>query len=95
MKAHIFTEKSNTTCEDCNQPIKKYYEGLFGMVTGLHDELAEFTEANLRVVSEEYGVANDEEKMSDVYITEKNLLELTRWPSRREPTSLTLRPTQM
>lgn len=67
MQAHIFAEGSNTTGEDRDQPVKEYYEGLFGMVAGLHDELAEFADTHLHVLSEEYGVASGEERMSAVY----------------------------
>lgn len=67
MQAHIFAEGSNTTAEDRNQPVKEYYQGLFGMVAGLHDELAELTDAHLHVLSEEYGVASGEERMTAVY----------------------------
>jgi hypothetical protein len=67
MKSHIFAEGSNTTAEDPDQPVKKYYQGLFGMVASLHDELAELTEAHLHVLSEEYGLAKGVESMSSVY----------------------------
>ncbi|ELZ29025.1 hypothetical protein C474_14024 [Halogeometricum pallidum JCM 14848] len=66
MQAHIFTEGSNTTAENRNRPVKEYYEGLFGMVAGLHDELAEFTDAHLHVLSETYGVIGGEEILSAV-----------------------------
>lgn len=67
MQAHIFAEGSNTTAENPDQQIKEYYEGLFGMVAGLHDELAEFADTRLHVLSEEYGIASGEERMSAVY----------------------------
>lgn len=67
MQTHIFAEGSNTTGEDRDQPVKEYYEGLFGMVTGLYDELTELTDSHLHVLSEEYGVADGEERLSAVY----------------------------
>jgi hypothetical protein len=67
MQAHIFAEGSNTTGEDSDQPVKEYYEGLFGMVAGLHDELAELSDTHLHVLSEDYGVASGEERMAAVY----------------------------
>lgn len=67
MKSYIFAEGSNTTAEDPDQSVKKYYQGLFGMVAGLHDELAELTEAHLHVLSDEYGLAHGTESMSSVY----------------------------
>lgn len=66
MQSHIFVEGSTTTADDKNQPVKEYYEGLFNSVVSLHDELAELTNAHLHVLSEEYGVASGEEKMSDI-----------------------------
>ena len=71
MKSHIFAEGSNTTAEDPDQPVKKYYQGLFSVVASLHDELAELTEAHLHVLSEEYGLANGVESMSSVYDDEQ------------------------
>lgn len=67
MQAHIFTEGSNTTADDREQTVKEYYEGLFSMVAGLHDELLECADAHLHVLSEEYGVAGGGENMSTVY----------------------------
>lgn len=67
MQAHLFAETSNTTADDRDQPVREYYEGLFGMVAGLHDELAELADTHLHVLSDEYGVANGEERLSDVF----------------------------
>lgn len=66
MRTHIFAERSNTMAQDRDQPVKTYYEGLFSMVARLYDELSELTEANLHVLSEEYGVASGDERMSAV-----------------------------
>lgn len=67
MQAHIFTEGSNTTAENPDQQVKEYYEGLFGMVAGLDDELAEFADTHLHVLSKEYGAASGDDRMSNVY----------------------------
>ncbi|MFD1572313.1 hypothetical protein [Halorubrum laminariae] len=67
MEAHIFAERSNTTAEHRDQPVKEYYEGLFGQVAGLYDELAELVGCHLYVLSREFGVAGGEERMSAVY----------------------------
>lgn len=64
MQAHIFAEESNTTAERRDIPVKEYYEGLFGMVAGLYDELGELTDAHLHVLSETYGVLDGEEMLS-------------------------------
>lgn len=72
MQAHIFAEGSNTTGEDRDQPVKKYYKGLFGVIAGLDDELTELANTHLHVLSKEYGVASGEETMSAVYTGEQN-----------------------
>ena len=72
MQAHIFAEGSNTTGEDRDQLVKNYYEGLFDMVAGLEEELAELANTHLHVLSEEYGVASGEETMSAVHTSEQN-----------------------
>ncbi|WP_353635628.1 hypothetical protein ABSL23_16940 (plasmid) [Halobacterium sp. NMX12-1] len=72
MQAHIFAEESNTTGEDRDQSVKEYYGGLFEMVAGLDDELAEFADTRLHILSKEYGVARGEERMSAVYASEQN-----------------------
>jgi hypothetical protein len=56
MKAHIFAEDSNTTAEDQTKPAKEYFQGLFGMVAGLTDELSESADTSLHVLSEEFGL---------------------------------------
>lgn len=58
MNAHIFAESSNTTAEDAELSIREYYEGLFGVVEGLHAELEELADTHLHVLSEEYGVVD-------------------------------------
>ncbi|TKX85817.1 hypothetical protein EXE43_11640 [Halorubrum sp. SS5] len=68
MRAHIFAEGSNTTREDRNQPVKEYYQGLFGQVAGLYDEFTELSDVHLHVLSEEYGVVSGEERVSTVYV---------------------------
>ena len=66
MQAHIFAEGSNTTAKDPNLPVKEYYEGLFGMIVGLDTEIREFAETRLHVLSEEYGVLNGDDMLSDI-----------------------------
>lgn len=66
MQAHIFVEESSTTAENRDQPVKQYYQGLFRMVKGLHDELAEFTDAHLHVLSATYGILDGEDILSAV-----------------------------
>ncbi|MFC4552431.1 hypothetical protein [Halorussus sp. GCM10023401] len=66
MQTHIFAEGSNTTADTTDLSVKEYYQGLFGMVAGLHDELAEFTDSHLHVLSEEYGVIDGDKIFSEV-----------------------------
>ena len=65
MKAHIFAEDSDTTLEDQTKPAKEYFQGLFGMVAGLTEELSESTEASLHVLSEEFGVLNGNQSIAN------------------------------
>jgi hypothetical protein len=65
MKAHIFVEGSNTTAEDRTKPAKEYFQGLFGMVVGLTDELSKSADASLHVLSEEFGVLRGDQPIAD------------------------------
>ena len=65
MKAHIFAEDSNTTAEDRTKPAKEYFQGLFGMVAGLTDELSESTDTSLHVLSEEFGLLRGDQPITD------------------------------
>jgi hypothetical protein len=65
MKAHIFAEDSNTTAEDRTKPAKEYFQGLFGMVAGLTDELSTSADTSLHVFSEEYGVLRGDQSVAD------------------------------
>lgn len=65
MKAHIFVEDSNTTAEDRTEPAKEYFQGLFGVVAGLTDELSESAETSLHVLSEEFGVLRGDQPIAD------------------------------
>lgn len=65
MKAHVFAEGSNTTAEDRTKSAREYFQGLFGMVAGLTDELSESAETSLHIISEEFGVVDGEQLISD------------------------------
>jgi len=65
MKAHIFAEGSNTTADDRTKPAKEYFQGLFGMVAGLTEELSESTEARLHILSKEFGVLNGNQSIEN------------------------------
>ncbi len=66
MKAHIFTEESNTTAGDLDMPAKEYYDGLFRIIVSLNAELEEFTETQLHILSEEYGTVDGDEHLSNI-----------------------------
>ncbi len=72
MKAHIFAEGSNTTSEDRTKPAKEYFQGLFGMVAGLTDELSESADTSLHVFSEEFGVLLGDQQIVDATGSEQD-----------------------
>lgn len=72
MKAHVFAEGSNTTAEDLTKPAKEYFQGLFGMVAGLTDELSEPADTSLHVLSEEFGVLRGDQLIADVTEAEQD-----------------------
>lgn len=67
MKAHIFTEGSNTTAGDLDVPAKEYYGGLFSTIFSLNAELEEFTETQFHILSEEYGVVDGDDHLSTIH----------------------------
>jgi hypothetical protein len=70
MKAHIFAEDSNTTAEDQTKPAKEYFQGLFGMVAGLTDELSESADTSLHVLSEEFGLLRGGQPITDATMSQ-------------------------
>jgi hypothetical protein len=72
MKAHVFAEGSNTTSEDRTKPAKEYFQGLFGMVAGLTDELSESADTSLHVLSEEFGVLRGDQPIADATESEQD-----------------------
>jgi len=66
MEAHIFAEDSKTTADKKELQLKDYYQGLFDIVSDLHDELSQFADANLHILSEEFGVAHSTEYLSSL-----------------------------
>ncbi|MFC7074181.1 hypothetical protein ACFQJ7_05635 [Halovenus rubra] len=72
MKAHIFAEDSNTTTEVRTKPAKEYFQGLFGMVAGLTEELSNSADTSLHVLSEEFGVLRGDQSIADVTESEQD-----------------------
>lgn len=71
MKAHVFAEDSNTTAEDRTKPAKEYFQGLFGMVAGLTEELSESADTSLHVLSEEFGLLRGDQLVADAIESEQ------------------------
>lgn len=65
MKAHVFAEDSDTTAEDRTRPAKEYFQGLFGMVAGLIDELSKLIDTSSHVLSEEFGVLRGDQPIAN------------------------------
>lgn len=63
MKAHIFTDDSDTTSDNLDLPVVEYYEGTFRPVASLYHEMNEFAATSLHVLSEEYGVVHGQQKL--------------------------------
>lgn len=72
MKAHVFTEGSNTSSEDRTQPVKEYFQGLFDQVAGLTDELSNSADTRLHVLSEELGVLRGDQPVTNAIESEQD-----------------------
>ena len=72
MKADVFAENSNTTADDRTEPAKEYFQGLFGMVVGLTDELSQSADTSLHVLSEEFGVLRGNQPIADATGSEQD-----------------------
>jgi hypothetical protein len=83
MKAHIFAGGSNTTAEDRTKPAKEYFQGLFGVVAGLSEELSESAETSLHVLSEEFGVLNGNQPVANASKADQDTLD-SLWESARK-----------
>ncbi len=83
MKAYIFAEDSNTTAEDRTKPAKEYFQGLFGTVAGLTDELSRSADTTLHVLSEEFGVLRGDQPMTDAAKSQQEV-HTEPWESAQE-----------
>ena len=72
MKVNVFAEDSNTTAEDRTKPAKEYFQGLFGVVAGLTDELSESADTSLHVLSEEFGLLRGDQQIVDATESEQD-----------------------
>lgn len=76
MNAHIFAEGSNTTDEDRTLPAQNYFQGLFGMVTGLSEDLSASTDTTLHILSGEFGMVRGDQSVDRAAKLADNDLEL-------------------
>ena len=72
MKAHVFAEDSNTTAEDRTKLAKEYFQGLFGMVAGLTEELSDSADTSLHILSEDFGVLRGDQPVADAIESEQD-----------------------
>lgn len=67
MKSVIFTEDSSTTAESAEgKQVRDYFRGGFLSVTSLEEDLAEYSEIELHILSEEYGHLTGNEPSSNI-----------------------------
>ena len=84
MEVHIFAEGSKTTADNPENPLTEYYQGLFGMVAGLHEELDEVADAELHIISEEFGIGDGSDSFAtlrskrDAPVGFDNMAEMSR-----------------
>jgi hypothetical protein len=72
MNMHVFAEDSSTTAGDRTKPAKEYFQGLFGQVARLTDELSNSADTSLHVLSEEFGVLRGDQPIADVIESEED-----------------------
>ena len=67
MKISIFAEDAGTTREETDIPFKQFYQGGFLTVSSLANQLGEYGDVQLHILSEEFGLVKGEENV-DEYI---------------------------
>ncbi len=65
MNISIFAEDSGTTRKETEIPFKEFYQGGFLTISSLADQLNEYGNVQLHVLSERFGLVRGEEKVSD------------------------------
>ena len=61
MDISIFTEDAGTTREETDIPFKEYYQGGFLTISSLADQLNEFGDVQLHILSGQFGLVKGEE----------------------------------
>lgn len=90
MKAVVFTEAADTVDADSEQSLLHYYKGQFRPVASFVQELSNFANTNLYILSSEYGVCQGSQSVSeltkaddqDQIPNKPNLSSYQRWKMR-------------
>jgi len=61
MNISIFAEDAGTTREETDMPFQKYYQGGFLTISSLADQLNEYGDVQLHILSERFGLVRGEE----------------------------------
>ncbi|MCU4752399.1 hypothetical protein OB919_10430 [Halobacteria archaeon AArc-curdl1] len=61
MDISIFTEDAGTTREETNIPFKEFYQGGFLTISSLADQLNEYGDVQLHILSERFGLVKGEQ----------------------------------
>ena len=61
MNISIFAEDAGTTREETDIPFKEYYQGGFLTISSLADQLNEYGDVQLHILSEQFGLVRGEE----------------------------------
>lgn len=56
MKTVVLTEESSTTSEDESLPALEFFEGSFSIVSSLREELANYSDVEVQIISQNYGL---------------------------------------
>ncbi|QAY21825.1 hypothetical protein [Halorubrum ezzemoulense] len=65
MKISIFAEDAGTTREETDIPFKEFYQGGFLTVSSLTDQLHEYGDVQLHILSERFGLVRGEENVDE------------------------------
>lgn len=74
MKINIFAEGSGTKQEDTEIPFREFYQGSFITVSNLIDQLYEYGDIQLHILSEEFGLVRGEENV-DRHIPQSDAID--------------------
>lgn len=65
MKISIFAEDAGTTREETGISFTQFYQGGFLTITSLEDQLDEYGDVRLHILSEEFGLVRGEEEVDE------------------------------